>query len=147
VGFSNGGLETKELPSEMDRVDQTSCGRGEVGVNINGKHGNYFSTNKGLRQGDPLSPLLFNLVGDALAAMLDKARNVGHIRGLVQNLLEGGITHLQYADDTVIFLSFEEQNLLHTKFIFFCFEKMSGLKINFQKSDVVVVGGSDEEQN
>jgi hypothetical protein len=96
VGFSDGGLETKELPSEMDRVDQTSCGRGEVGVNINGKHGNYFSTNKGLRQGDPLSPLLFNLIGDALAAMLDKARNVGHIRGLVQNLLEGGITHLHY---------------------------------------------------
>jgi hypothetical protein len=79
--------------------------------------------------------------------MLDKARNIGHIRGLVQNLLDGGITHLQYADDTVIFLSFEEQTLLRTKFIFFCFEKMSGLKINFQKSDVVVVGGSDEEQN
>jgi hypothetical protein len=29
VGFSDGGLETKELPSEMDRVDQTSCGRGK----------------------------------------------------------------------------------------------------------------------
>jgi hypothetical protein len=61
-----------------------------VGININGKHGNYFSTHKGLRQGDPLSPLLFNLVGDALAAMLDKARSAGHIRGLVQNLVDGG---------------------------------------------------------
>jgi hypothetical protein len=63
---------------------------GSVGININGLHGNYFGTHKGLRQGDPLSPLLFNLVGDALAAMLDKAKSAGHIRGLVQNLVEGG---------------------------------------------------------
>jgi hypothetical protein len=43
------------------------------------------------------------LVVDALAGMLDKAREAGHIRGLVPNLVEGGITHLQYADDTIIF--------------------------------------------
>jgi hypothetical protein len=99
-----------------------------------------------LRQGDPLSPLLFNLVVDALAGMLDKARKAGHIRGLVPNLVEGGITHLQYADDTIIFLSFDDQSLLHTKFLLYCFEEMTGLKINYQKSDVLVIGGSEEEQ-
>jgi hypothetical protein len=82
---------------------------GSVGININGHHGRFFRTDKGLRQGVPLLPLLFNLVSDALACMLDKARAAGHIRGLVQNLVEGGITHLQYADDTIIFLSLEEQ--------------------------------------
>jgi hypothetical protein len=120
---------------------------GKVGVKINGVHGNFFNTHKGLRQGDPLSPLLFNLVSDALATMLDNARESGQIHGLVPHLVEGGITHLQYADDTIIFLAFEEQSILYTKFLLYCFEDMSGLKVNYQKSEVMVVGGTEEEQN
>lgn len=117
-----------------------------MGVKINGHHGNFFNTHKGLRQGDPLSPLLFNLVSDALGTMLDKARMSGQIRGLVPHLIDGGITRLQYADDTVIFLAMEEQSILHTKFLLYCFENMSGLKVNYQKSEVIVVGGMEEDQ-
>lgn len=76
---------------------------GRVGILINGRPGNFFKTFKGLRQGDPLSPLLFNLVGDTLSVMLDRAKNCGAIRGLVPNLVEGGLTHLQYADDRILF--------------------------------------------
>jgi hypothetical protein len=38
---------------------------GRVGINLNGQLGELFGTYKGLRQGDSLSPLLFNLVADA----------------------------------------------------------------------------------
>lgn len=59
-------------------------------INTNGKNGPYFKTHRGLRQGDPLSPLLFNLVGDALAHMLNSAMQKGRVKGLVPHLVEGG---------------------------------------------------------
>jgi hypothetical protein len=77
--------------------------KGSVGVNLNGEESTYFKPGKGLRQGDPLSPLLFNLVGDVLTRMLYKAERGGLIRGMMPNLRSGGVVSLQYADDTILF--------------------------------------------
>lgn len=54
-------------------------------------------------QGNPLSPMLFNMVADALSAMLEGASRRERIEGLVPNLVAGGLTHFQYGDDTVVF--------------------------------------------
>ena len=102
---------------------------GKVSININGEQGAFFKTFRGLRQGDLLSPLMFNLVGDALAVILDKAKESGVLQGLVLDLVPGGITHLQYADDTILFAQVFDQNIMCLKFLLFCFE-MSGMKIN-----------------
>ena len=67
---------------------------GEVCIDLNGERGDFFRSFKGLRQGDPLSPLLFNLVADALSAMLSRASSAGIIQGLVPHLVDGGLTHL-----------------------------------------------------
>jgi hypothetical protein len=50
------------------------------------------------------------------------------------------VTHLQYADDTVIFFDIEDEYVANLKFILYCFEEMLGLKINFHKSEVIVLG-------
>ena len=52
---------------------------GRTTVNINGEIGPFFPTFCGVRQGDPFSPFLFNMVVDALAAILDKAKAAGRI--------------------------------------------------------------------
>jgi predicted ABC-type ATPase len=39
--------------------------------------GPYFTTHKGVRQGDPFSPLLFNIAADGLACMIQKAKEEG----------------------------------------------------------------------
>lgn len=44
--------------------------KGSVGVRINDVESHYFETGKGLRQGNPLSPLLFNLLADVFTGML-----------------------------------------------------------------------------
>ena len=65
----------------------------------------------------------------------------GLIRGVVPHLVqEGGITHLQYADDTVVMVACDDESITNMKFLLYCFEWMSGLKINYHKSEVYVFG-------
>jgi hypothetical protein len=78
--------------------------KGSVGIKVNNKVGRFFQTKKGLRQGDPLSPLLFNLVADMLATLIARAQEEGQINALVPHLVEGGLSILQYADDTILFM-------------------------------------------
>ena len=68
---------------------------GSVCVRLNDVNGPYFTVGKGLRQGDPLPPLLFNLVVDVFTKMLTKACTQGLISGLLTNVVEGGIVSLQ----------------------------------------------------
>jgi hypothetical protein len=145
-GFMMEVLRRKNFPPKwLDWMKQIIEG-GRVGININGEDGQFFNTYKGLRQGDPLSLLLFNLVSDTLATMFDNAKLAGQIRGVVPNLIEGGLTHLQYADDTIVFLNHDDQSIYNTKFLLYCFENMSRLKINYEKSEVFFLGCSAEEQ-
>lgn len=68
------------------------------------------------------------------------------IQGLIPHLLDGGITHLQYADDIVLLLQFSVENLTNIRMILSCYEAMSGVKINFEKIEVFTVGLSGDEQ-
>jgi hypothetical protein len=99
-----------------------------------------------VRQGDPISPLLFNFVAHALAAILVRARVAGHIQGVVPHLIPGGVSHLQYADDTMILIQNSQEGLINLKFILLCFEFLSAMKINFHKSEVIVMGADEAEQ-
>jgi hypothetical protein len=119
---------------------------GHTAVNINGEPGPFFANARGVRQGDPLSRLLFNFVANALAEMLEGAAVAGHIHGVSPQLVAGGVTHLQYADDTLILVQNDPIDLMNLKFLLLCFESMSGLKINFAKSEAFVIGADEEEQ-
>jgi hypothetical protein len=113
---------------------------GQTAICINGVVGPFFRNKRGVRQGDPLSPLLFNFIGEALSGILSAAMEAGHIHGLVPELIPGGISHLQYADDTLILIQNTDEDITNLKFLLMCFEDMSGLKINYHESEVMVMG-------
>nr|XP_020177078.1 uncharacterized protein LOC109762617 [Aegilops tauschii subsp. strangulata] len=118
---------------------------GQMEIAINGEVGHYFRNKRGLRQGDPASPLLFNFVADALAAMLDRARTAGHLRGFANHLVPGGVSNLQYADDMLLLFEPDRHSIATVKAILLSFELMPGLKINFHKCEVISMGmGPDE---
>ncbi|WVZ49884.1 hypothetical protein U9M48_001207 [Paspalum notatum var. saurae] len=120
---------------------------GNVAVNVNGQNGLYFQTRKGLRQGDPLSPILFNIVADMLAIIINRAKSEGKVNGVIPHLVEDGLSILQYADDTVIFLGHDLEKARNMKVLLCLFEKLSGLKINFHKSKIFCFGQAEECEN
>ena len=85
-------------------VESMVTGGGSVGIKVNDDIGPYFQTKHGLRQGDPMSPILFNIVADMLALLISRAKAVGQIRGVIPHLIDDGLSILQYADDTIIFI-------------------------------------------
>ena len=50
---------------------------GRIAIDLNGERGSFFRSFKDLWQGDPLSPLLFNIVADAFSNMLTAASRGG----------------------------------------------------------------------
>jgi hypothetical protein len=118
---------------------------GTLSVQVNGTIGSYFKSGKGVRQGDPLSPLLFNLAVDGLAKMIHKDQENGLIKGLVPKYIDNGLSVLQYADDTILCLENDVEGAQNMKFLLCIFEKMSGLKINFNKSETLMISQDGEK--
>ena len=87
-----------------------------------------FSNEKGLRQGDPLSPLLFNILVDMLAILTNRAKQVGQLSGLVPHLVDGGLSILQYADDTILFMVHDFEKAVNMKMLLCAFDSYQGSK-------------------
>jgi hypothetical protein len=117
---------------------------GSVSVKVNDGMGHLFQTRKGLRQGGPLSPILFNVVADMLAVLIERSKSQNLFDGLVPQLVDGGLSILQYADDTILFLDDDLDKAKNLKLVLCAFEKLSGLKINFHKSELFGFGESKE---
>jgi hypothetical protein len=120
---------------------------GTVSVKINDQLGPYFRSYNGVRQGDPLSPILFNFVVDCLTKMVKRAQKNKLVTDLADNLVENEVVILQYADDTILCFKKDMTGATNLKLLLYFYELMSGLKINFSKSEVVVVNGNDEIAN
>jgi hypothetical protein len=67
---------------------------------------------------------------------------------VIPHLTDDGLSILQYADDTILFMEHNKDQAQNIKLLLSAFEQMSGLKINFHKSELFYFGQSkvDESQ-
>jgi len=76
---------------------------------------------------------------DFSAKMIQLGQENSMIRGLVLEYIKHGVALLQYADDTIICVQDDTENARNLKMLLYLYESMSGLKINFDKSEVIMI--------
>ena len=107
----------------------------QVAINQGGNLSSFFYTERGCKQGDPISQYLFILCAEILAV---KIKNNKKIKGIKINNKEFILT--QYADDTSVILDGSEESLNETLNELENYAKYSSLKVNFAKTHVVWIG-------
>ena len=115
-------------------------------VMFNGSPTGFFRSSRGLRQGDPLSPYLFVIGMEVLSCLLKRAVEGNFISGCRVGDREVGemvISHLLYADDTIILCEANSEQLMCLRWTLMWFEAFSGLKINLNKSEIIPLGRVD----
>jgi hypothetical protein len=80
------------------------------------------------------------MVAEVFANLMRKASSQGKVRGVMSHLILEGITHIQYADDTILMTEGDDTSIINMKFILYFFDWLSGLKINYHKSEAHIFG-------
>ena len=109
-------------------TDISSC------VTNNGHASKFFNLSCGVRQGCPLSPLLYTVCSEILSLLI---KNDKEIKGIMLNQNE--VTISAYADDTVLYLQ-DVKSLRKSIQILQSFHLFSGLGINLEKSELLALG-------
>jgi len=108
---------------------------------LNGVPRGKFCHARGVRQGDPLSPMLFILAMDPLQRLLDLATSHNVLTQLP--LVAAKWRTSMYADDAAIFVNPKKEDIDAVKFILETFGKVSGLCINMDKSSIHLIRYED----
>jgi hypothetical protein len=112
---------------------------------INGQpHGRIFPS-QGIRQGDPLSPYLFILCAEGLSHLLDKAERERTITGLPMVRGRIRISHLFFADDSLLFCKANVEEWARIQEILGLYEQASGQKLNREKTFIFFSRNTKQE--
>ncbi|KAL5741976.1 hypothetical protein ACOSP7_028708 [Xanthoceras sorbifolium] len=101
---------------------------------INGEPRGSVRPSRGLRQGCPLSPYLFLLCAEGLSAMLAQAEHRGSLHGIRVARSAPQVSHLLFADDSLVFVKAEEADCRCLKHVLDSYERASGQAVNYDKS-------------
>jgi len=116
----------------------------EVSVLVNGSLTSTFKLEKGVRQGDPLSPYLFIVSMEGLTIAIKEATTKRLIKGVELPKMGPKVTNFHYTDDTFLIGVWKEQYMKNLMLILICLHMASGLRINSGKSTMTGIGVPDQ---
>ncbi|MCH80381.1 hypothetical protein A2U01_0001148, partial [Trifolium medium] len=123
--FLQATLESMNFPTKMTNNILKCVSTVSFSILINGKPSRAFSPKRGLRQGDPLSPYLFIICVDVLSALISKAQNNKFIHGVKVAPRAPEITHLFFADDSLMFCRATKDETTHMKALITTYQQAS----------------------
>ncbi|KAK2415590.1 hypothetical protein QL285_038058 [Trifolium repens] len=134
--FIENTLNTMGFPSNMVHTIMKCVTSVSFSILVNGEPSQYFAPQRGIRQGDPLSPYLFILCADVFSSMLTNKQDQSLINeiSIAQNAPK--VSHLFFADDSLIFCQANKEEVVQLKSVFDEYERISGQKINLGKSEM-----------
>ena len=101
-GYLSAVLSKLGFSERLVRIIDSLFFRTKVTINLNGHLAPSFTQRRGLRQGDPLSPLLFNVALEPLLRSMDKHPG---IRGIQITPASRPVPFTAYADDVLLYLN------------------------------------------
>lgn len=114
-------------------------------VHVNGYFTEEFKVARGVRQGCPLSPLIFALSTQPLMEMLQSKLSTGYLQGIKVNS-SLSICHRLFTDDLGIFIPASEENFNKLQGLLRIYELASGAKINLSKTGIIFLAMNDIPQ-
>ncbi|XP_019183638.1 PREDICTED: uncharacterized protein LOC109178457 [Ipomoea nil] len=103
---------------------------------VNGSRSDPIIPTRGLRQGDPLSPYLFIICAKGLSLLLQQANNTGLIHGCRVSRGAPQISHLFFADDSLLFFKANVEEANEVRRCLTVYEDLSGQVVNYHKSSI-----------
>jgi hypothetical protein len=105
---------------------------GNSAVLLNGVPDKVFHCRRGVRQVDPLSPLLFVLAAEFLQTLLNRAKDQNLLQLPIPLNFTSDFPIIQYADDALIIMEACAKQLVFLRSLLQTFASSSGLKVNYQ---------------
>lgn len=104
---------------------------------LNGSAFGSLEPQRGIRQGDPLSPYLFIICSEVFSSVLQDLQVCKKINGISVARGAPTISHLFFADDTLLLGHATVEEAVHLKHAITLYEKVSGQLVNYDKSGIV----------
>ena len=112
---------------------------------VNGEPKELITPTKGIRQGGPLSPFLFLLCTEGLHGLITEAARAKEINGFSLCKRDPKLTHLFFADDSLLFCKADPQECGNVLKILSAYEAVFGQKINREKTSLFFSKSTEEE--
>jgi ribonuclease HI len=125
------GFHTRWVSMIMQCISTVS-----YSILVNGEPHGFLKPSRGLRQGDPLSPYLFLMCAEGFHSLISRASEQGDLQGVALCRRGPRITHLFFADDSLLFTKATTKDCAKLQEILLMYERASGQQVNRDKTTI-----------